>query len=83
VLEVSPDSVIEVDCQMDGEKSYFCRFFVHLDGEKRLIVTKDLSVCELADKLSEKIIELFHHRRRIGHMFEGEILPPVLRVLKA
>jgi hypothetical protein len=44
---------------------------------------KDLPVCELADKLREKIMELFHHRRRIGRMFEGKILPPVLRVLKA
>jgi hypothetical protein len=44
---------------------------------------KDLPVCELADKLREKIMELFHRRRWIGRMFEGKILPPVLRVLKA
>jgi hypothetical protein len=31
VLEVSPDTVIEVDCHMDGEKRYFLQFFVHLD----------------------------------------------------
>jgi hypothetical protein len=28
-------------------------------------------------------MELFHRRRRISQMFEGKILPPVLRVLKA
>jgi hypothetical protein len=28
-------------------------------------------------------MELFHHRRQIGRMFEGKILPPVLHVLKA
>jgi hypothetical protein len=26
MLEVSPDSVIEVDCHIDGEKRYFDRF---------------------------------------------------------
>jgi hypothetical protein len=31
VLEVLPDTVIEVDCHMDGEKRYFLQFFVHLD----------------------------------------------------
>jgi hypothetical protein len=45
--------------------------------------TKDLPVCELANKLREKIMKLFHRRRQIGRMFEGKILPPVLRVLKA
>jgi hypothetical protein len=45
--------------------------------------TKDLPVCELADKLREKIIDLFHRRHRIGRMFEGKILTPILRVLKA
>jgi hypothetical protein len=45
--------------------------------------TKDLSICKLADKLREKTMDLFHHRRRIGRMFKGKILPPVLRVLKA
>jgi hypothetical protein len=44
---------------------------------------KDLPVYEVANKLREKIIELFHHRCRIGWMFEGKILSPVLRVLKA
>jgi hypothetical protein len=44
---------------------------------------KDLPVCELADKLREKIMELFRHRRRIGRLFEGKILPHVLRMLKA
>jgi hypothetical protein len=34
-------------------------------------------MCELADKLREKIIELFH-RRRIGRMLQGKILSVVL-----
>jgi hypothetical protein len=33
---------------------------------------KDLPVCKLADKLREKIMKLFHRRRRIGRMFEGK-----------
>jgi hypothetical protein len=45
--------------------------------------TMGLPICELADKLREKIMQLFHHRRRIGRIFEGKILQPVLRVLKA
>jgi hypothetical protein len=45
--------------------------------------TKDLPICELADKLRGKIMDLFHRRRRIGQMFEGKIVPRVLRVLKA
>jgi hypothetical protein len=44
---------------------------------------KDFPVCELTDKLREKIMELFHRRRRIGRMFQEKIMPPVLRVLKA
>jgi hypothetical protein len=44
---------------------------------------KDLPVCELADKLREKIMELFHRRRRIGRMLQGKILQTALRVLKA
>jgi hypothetical protein len=40
-------------------------------------------MCKLADKIREKIMELFHKRRRIAHMLEGKILPAVLRVLKA
>jgi hypothetical protein len=40
-------------------------------------------VCELADKLREKIMELFHRRRRIGWMLQGKILSAVLWVLKA
>jgi hypothetical protein len=43
----------------------------------------DLLVCELADKIREKIMELFHRRRWIGWMIEGKILPAVMRVLKA
>jgi hypothetical protein len=27
VMEVSPDSVIKVDCHMDDEKMFFRRFF--------------------------------------------------------
>jgi hypothetical protein len=44
---------------------------------------KDLPVCELADKIKEKIMELFHRRKRIGRMLEGKILPAVIWVLKA
>jgi hypothetical protein len=44
---------------------------------------KDLPVCELADKIREKIMKLFHRRRRIGRMLHSKILPAVLRVLKA
>jgi hypothetical protein len=44
--------------------------------------TNDLPVCELADKLREKIMDLFHRRHRIGRMFKGKILPPILRMLK-
>jgi hypothetical protein len=40
-------------------------------------------VCELADKIREKIMELFHKRRSIAHMLKGKILSAVLRVLKA
>jgi hypothetical protein len=44
---------------------------------------KDLPVCEIADKIQEKIMELFHRRRRVGQRFQGRILPAVLRVLNA
>jgi hypothetical protein len=44
---------------------------------------KDLLVCELADKIRKKIMELFHRRRRIGRMLECKILSDILRVLKA
>jgi hypothetical protein len=44
---------------------------------------KDLHVCEFADKIREKIMELFHRRWRIGRMLEGKILLDVLQVLKA
>jgi hypothetical protein len=30
VIEVSPDSAIQVDCHIDGAKRYFHQFFVHL-----------------------------------------------------
>jgi hypothetical protein len=44
--------------------------------------TKDMHVCELADKLREKIMKLFHRRCQIGRMFEGKIISHVLCVLK-
>jgi hypothetical protein len=37
----------------------------------------------LADKIREKTMELFHHRRRIGERLDGRILPYVLSILKA
>jgi hypothetical protein len=39
---------------------------------------KDLPVCELVDKIREKIMELFHRRRRIGWMLQGKIMSAVL-----
>jgi hypothetical protein len=30
LMEISPDSIIEVDCHMDGEKMYFHHFFCAL-----------------------------------------------------
>jgi hypothetical protein len=44
---------------------------------------KNLDVCGLADKLREKIMILWHNRRRIRQMLDGKILLPVLHVLKA
>jgi hypothetical protein len=44
---------------------------------------KDLPVCELADKLREKLMTLWHNRRRIEQRLDGRILPAVLYVLKA
>jgi transposase-like protein len=44
---------------------------------------KDLPVCELADKLKDMIMGLWHKRRRIGQRIHGYILPVVLHVLKA
>jgi hypothetical protein len=40
-------------------------------------------MCELADKIREKIMELFHKRWMIGRMLQGNILSAILRVLKA
>jgi hypothetical protein len=40
-------------------------------------------MCELVDKIREKIMELFHRRRRIACRLDGKILPAVLWVLKA
>jgi hypothetical protein len=43
---------------------------------------KDLPMCELADKIREKIMELFYRRQRISRMLQGKILSAVLRVQK-
>jgi hypothetical protein len=40
-------------------------------------------MCELADKIRERIMELFHKRRMIGRMLQGKILSAILWVLKA
>jgi hypothetical protein len=37
VMEVSPDSVIEVDCHNDGGKMFFTDSFVHLDHVLRVL----------------------------------------------
>jgi hypothetical protein len=44
---------------------------------------KDLPIRELANKIREKVMELFHRRRQIGRMLEGKILSAVIWVLKA
>ncbi|CAA0829597.1 Unknown protein [Striga hermonthica] len=44
---------------------------------------KDLPVCELADKLREMIMVLWHKRRKIGQRLQGKILPAVIHILKA
>jgi hypothetical protein len=44
---------------------------------------KDLPVCDLAEKIREMTMELFHRRRMIGQKLEGRILPSVLALLKA
>jgi hypothetical protein len=44
---------------------------------------KDLLVSELADKVREKIMVLWHKRRKIREMLDGRILSAVLHVLKA
>ena len=44
---------------------------------------KDLPVCDLAEKIREMTMELFHRRRKIGQKLEGRILPSVLALLKA
>jgi len=44
---------------------------------------KDLPVCELANKVRQKIMMLWHRRRMIGRRLVGKILPAVLHVLKA
>jgi hypothetical protein len=43
---------------------------------------KDLPVCDLADKIREMTMELFH-RRRIGARLQGLILPSVIATLKS
>jgi hypothetical protein len=44
---------------------------------------KDLNVCELADKIRVKIMELFFKRRRIGEKLKGKILPAIINILRA
>jgi uncharacterized protein (DUF2164 family) len=44
---------------------------------------KDLLVCDLADKIREMTMELFHRRRRIGDRLHRVILPSVLSTLNA
>jgi transposase-like protein len=44
---------------------------------------KDLNICELADKIRVKIMELFFRRRRIGEKLEGKILPSIINILRA
>jgi hypothetical protein len=43
---------------------------------------KDLPVCELANKLRERIMILWHNRRMIGQRLDGKIQPAILHVLK-
>jgi hypothetical protein len=43
----------------------------------------NLLVSELADKVRERIMVLWHKRRKIGEMLDGRILPDVLHVLKS
>lgn len=42
---------------------------------------KGLPVCDLADKIREMIMHLFHKRRRISQRFHGNILPSIIHVL--
>jgi hypothetical protein len=44
---------------------------------------KDLPICELADKIRVKIMELFFKRRRIGDKIQGKILPSITNILNA
>jgi hypothetical protein len=44
---------------------------------------KDLPVCDLADKIREKLMDLYHRRRKIGEKLKGKVLPSVLNVLSA
>lgn len=43
----------------------------------------DLPVVELADKIREMIMVLFHKRRKIGERLYERILPTVLQILTA
>jgi hypothetical protein len=43
----------------------------------------NLLVSELADKVRERIMVLWHKRRKIGEMLDGRILPDALYVLKS
>jgi hypothetical protein len=42
---------------------------------------KDLSICELADTLRTKFMELYAKRRKIGERLEGIMLPAVVQQL--
>jgi hypothetical protein len=42
---------------------------------------KDLPVCDLAERIREEIMEMFHRRRRIAQKLQGRILPSVLHIL--
>jgi hypothetical protein len=44
---------------------------------------KDLPVCDLADKIREKLMDLYHRRRKIGEKLKGKVLPSILNVLSA
>jgi hypothetical protein len=44
---------------------------------------KDLPVCDLADKIREEIMDLFHRIMRIGQRLHGGILSSMIHVIHA
>jgi hypothetical protein len=44
---------------------------------------KDLPICDLADKIRVKVMELFFKRRRIGQKLDENILPSIINSLNA